>query len=146
MRKFILPIVFIFSGCGDNAEPADVSPPATEHSVFKVDTDNATVNHLLPSIRAKLPGLDKYASQFQKISVEQNYWLTIEFHVPNDAQIPVDYMAFGHNCFIEINKEGTAVKLPKTACKALMLDKNAEDIDSEEWFDISISNTTPSVT
>ncbi|WP_315850831.1 hypothetical protein [Yersinia intermedia] len=137
MRNLFIPLIFILSGCGDNADPADASASAKEQAVFSVETDNSTINQLLPAIRARLPGLDKYASQFQKSSVEQNYWLTIKFHVPDDAQIPSDYMTFGHNCFIEINKEGTAVKIPKTPCKALMLDQNADNIDSEQWFDIS---------
>ncbi|HBV4911587.1 TPA: hypothetical protein ACWX8T_004853 [Serratia marcescens] len=137
MRKLFLPLVFVLSGCGDNADSTDTSSPANEQTVFSVKTDNSTINQLLPAIRARLPGLDKYATQFQKISVEQNYWLTIKFRVPDDAKIPNDYMTFGHNCFIEINKEGTAVKIPKTPCKALMLDQNADNVDSEQWFELS---------
>ncbi|WP_048822611.1 hypothetical protein [Morganella morganii] len=139
IRKIFLLLVFVLSGCGDNADPVDTSDSPEELSMFSVETDNSTINQLLPAIRARLPGLDKYASQLQKVSVEQNYWLTIKFHVPDDAKIPNDYMTFGHNCFIEINKEGTAVKIPKTPCKALMLDQNADNIDSEQWFDLSIA-------
>lgn len=144
MRKFFLPLIFILSGCGDNTDPAAAPSSVEEQSVFSVETNNSTINQLLPEIRARLPGLDKYSRQFKKVSVEQNYWLTIKFHVPDNAQIPNDYMTFGHNCFIEINKEGTAVKIPKTPCKALMLDQNADNIDSEQWFDISTTKNSTS--
>lgn len=142
MRKLFLPLILVLSGCGDNADSIDIASPANEQTVFSVNTDNSIINQLLPAIRARLPGLDKYANQFQNISVEQNYWLTIKFHVPDDAKIPNDYMTFGHNCFIEINKEGTAVKIPKTPCKALMLDQNADNVDSEQWFDLSTTKKT----
>lgn len=146
IRKFLLPTIFLLAGCGDNADPVEVQAPAAEHSVFNVETDNTTIKHLLPAIRSRLPGLDKYASQFQKVSVEQNNWLTITFHVPDEAKIPVDYMTFGHNCFIEINAEGTAVKIPKAPCKALMLDRNADDIDSEQVFELPNKEASNHVT
>lgn len=137
MRTLFLPLVFVLSGCGDNPDPADAAASAKEKAVFSIETDNSTINRLLPAIRGRLPGLDKYASQLQNVSVEQNHWLTIKLHVPDDAKIPNEYMTFGHNCFIEINKEGTAVKIPKTPCKALMLDQNADNIQSEQWFELS---------
>lgn len=132
-RSLLLLLVAALVGCG---EPTD-KPEENQQQKFTVSTDNETVNKLLPSIRTALPGLDKYAIQFRDVSVEQNYWLTIKFHVPDDAKIPNDYMTFGHNCFIEINKEGTAVKIPKAPCKALMLDQNADNVDSEQWFELS---------
>ncbi|EAV6568923.1 TPA: hypothetical protein N3J09_000878 [Salmonella enterica subsp. enterica serovar Panama] len=131
-RSLLLLLVAALVGCG---EPTD-KPEDNQQHKFTVSTDNETVNKLLPSIRAALLGLDKYSVQFKNVSVEQNYWLTIKFQIPENANIPKDYMAFGHSCFIEINREGTAVKIPKTPCKSVMLDKNADSIDSEQWFDI----------
>lgn len=138
MRGSLLLLISILVGCD---ESSSVNTAPHKSTVFAVDTTNATVNKLLPSIRLALPGLDKYSEQFQNISVQQNYWLTIEFHIPDDANLPTDYMAFGHNCFIEINKEGTAIKVPKRPCKAIMLDRNADAIESEQWFDIASTKT-----
>lgn len=136
MRKLLLSLVLILSACNDNSD-------APKQMIFSVNTDNVTVTKLLPVIRKSFPGLDKYSDQFQKISVEQNnQYTTIKFHIPDNAVIPVEYRATGHNCFIEINKEGSAVKIPKTPCKAVMLDHNADTIDSEQWFSLPLIEST----
>jgi len=120
------------------------TPASATTSEFLVKTDNATVTALLPAIKKVFPGLDKYASQLRDIAVHENYFTTIQFSVPQDAQIPKSDdrgMAAGNNCFVEINKEHTAVKIGKTGCRALALDRDLNDPNgNERWFPLG---TTP---
>lgn len=134
MRKVLLGFALsLLFGCdsGSNDVPDSPSGPSAE---FKVKTDDLTVNKLLPAIKNLLPGLNRYADQLENIRVEQNHWLTIEFHVPENANIPAEYLSQGNNCFIEINKEGTAINVPKMACKSVVLDRVVQDLDSDYWF------------
>lgn len=117
---------------------------AEKQTIFTVNTDNKTINTLLPKIREIFPGLDRYASQFQDIQVQSNYYLTIKFRVPDGANIPKAderVMASGNNCFIEINREGTAVKIGKTGCRLLALDRATPEYTNEHWFSLSASQT-----
>jgi len=138
MRKvflfFMLPLLF---GCDSQSEHPVASPVK-----FSVQTDNVTVNKLLPAIKNLLPGLDQYADQYDNIHIEQNYWLTIAFHIPEEANIPSYYLAHGNNCFIEINREGTAIKIPKIACKSVMLDRDIEGLGSDYWFYLNAKDLT----
>lgn len=134
MRKMFLALALsLLFGCDSGADGVSNSP-STPSIEFSVKTDNVIVNKLLPAIKNLLPGLNRYADQFDNIRVEQNYWLTIEFHVPENANIPKEYLSQRNNCFIEINKEGTAVKVPKRACKSVALDKVVQNLDSDYWF------------
>ncbi|EIZ1729839.1 hypothetical protein MOS91_001911 [Salmonella enterica] len=126
MRKLFLPLVFVFAGCGDNADPADTSTPAKEHSVFNIETDNPVVKRELPFIRQQLPGLDKYAGSFEKFEVSEDSEravTTVQFHIKDENNIPGDYIASGHNCFLFISNNVHEVKISKSACQAVFLDK-----------------------
>ncbi|EBQ6502206.1 hypothetical protein FR037_07965 [Salmonella enterica] len=134
MRKMFLVLALsLLVGCDSGSDGVSDSP-STPSVEFNVKTDDLTVNKLLPAIKNLLPGLNRYADQFENIHVEQNHWLTIVFHVPENANIPADYLSQGNNCFIEINKEGTAIKVPKRACKSVALDRVVQDLDSDYWF------------
>ncbi|WP_171847138.1 hypothetical protein [Enterobacter chengduensis] len=134
MRKMFLALTLsLLFGCDSGTDGVSNSP-STPSIEFGVKTDDVIVNKLLPAIKNLLPGLNRYADQFDNIRVEQNYWLTIEFHVPENASIPKEYLSQGNNCFIEINKEGTAVKVPKSACKSVALDRVVQNLDSDYWF------------
>lgn len=131
MRKLLLPMVLALSGCGN-----DASAPK---SVFHVETDNVIVNQLFPSIRAKLPGLDKYSAQLKDVQLNppQEDFLEIQFKVPNEANVPPGYVANGHTCFIRINSEHTAIQLPKINCLELMFDQKVETKDASWlWYTI----------
>lgn len=137
MRKFLLPLailVFTLSACGDDTDEREEDTKNTQETSFRVQTDNETVKNLLPAIRYAFPGLDRYANQFRDIHVEENYWLTIRFYIPNDAKIPNEFLSQGNNCFIEINNDKTAVKVPKSACKSVALDRDIRDLKSDYWF------------
>ncbi|WP_038907907.1 hypothetical protein [Dickeya oryzae] len=133
--KFAIPMVLILAGCGDEQENSTkTEQKKVPAPTFSITTDDPDINRLLPAIRQLLPGLDKYAEQFQEKAVERNRFLTIKFHIPDNATIPAEYAATGHNCFIEINKEGTAVKVPKSACKSVVLNRVVQGLDSDYWF------------
>lgn len=125
MRKLLLPIILTLSGCGNSTDSAP-------NTVFQVETDNPTINELLPTIRARLPGLDKYAAEFRNIRVENQHFLTIIFQIPQKTAVPPEYMSQGHTCFIQINEDRTAVHLPKINCLQLMFDRVVENND-ESW-------------
>ncbi|ELW9028218.1 hypothetical protein QP556_11795 [Citrobacter freundii] len=142
MRKVFLAFALsLLFGCDGGQEGVSDSP-MPKPVEFSVQTDDVTVNKLLPAIKNMLPGLNRYADQFQNTHVEQNYWLTIMFHIPENAKIPADYLSQGNNCFIEINKEGTAIKVPKRACKSVALDRVVQDLDSDYWFYLNSDNLT----
>ena len=89
---------------------------------FAVKTDKPLVNEMLPYIKEVCPGLDKYAPQFTDIHIEENRLTTIAFHIPDNAKIPHSYVAQGHNCFIEIEADGTSIVVPKEACQSVCMD------------------------
>lgn len=126
MRKLFLPLIFVLSGCGDNTEPADTSTTAKEHTVFSVETVNPVVNRELPFIRQQLPGLDKYADSFEKIEVSEDSErpvTTVQFHIKDENNIPSDYIASGHNCYLFISNNAHEVKISKSECQAVFFDK-----------------------
>lgn len=126
MRKLFLPLIFVLSGCGDNTDPADTSTTAKEHAVFSVETDNPVVNRELPFIRQQLPGLDKYADSFEKVEVSEDSErpvTTVQFHIKDENNIPSDYIASGHNCYLFISNNAHEVKISKSACQAVFFDK-----------------------
>ena len=126
MRKLFLPLIFVLSGCGDNTDPADTSTTAKEHAVFSVETDNPVVNRELPFIRQQLPGLDKYADSFEKIEVSEDSErpvTTVQFHIKDENNIPSDYIASGHNCYLFISNNVHEVKISKSACQAVLFDR-----------------------
>ncbi|CAM3725674.1 hypothetical protein [Xenorhabdus thuongxuanensis] len=134
MRNLLIPTIFLLAGCGDVAEnSAQIEPEKSPSPAFSITTDNATINQLLPAISHLLPGLDKYSEQFQDKAIELNRFLTIKFRIPDNAQIPIEYMASGHNCFIEINDDQTGIKIPKSACQALLFDQQNVLPDSDYW-------------
>lgn len=139
MRKvFLVFTLSLLYGC-DGGSDAVLDSPAAESTEFNVQTDNPTVNKLLPAIKDLLPGLNRYADQFQNIHVEQNHWLTIAFHIPENTNIPTEYLSQGNNCFIEIDKDASAIKVPKRACKSLALDRVVQNSDSDYWFYLNAS-------
>ena len=126
MRNFFLPLVFILSGCGDKADSAETSTPAKEHSVFNVETDNPVVKRELPFIRQQCPGLDKYAANFENVEVSGDDLrpvTTVQFHIKNENNIPGGYIASDHNCFLFISNDDHEVKISKSACQSVCLDK-----------------------
>ncbi|EGZ6448184.1 hypothetical protein JJF49_004529 [Salmonella enterica] len=126
MRKLFLPLIFVLSGCGDNTDPADTSTTAKEHTVFSVETDNPIIKRELPFIRQQLPGLDKYVDSFEKIEVSEDSErpvTTVQFHIKDDNNIPSDYIASGHNCYLFISNNAHEVKISKSACQAVFFDK-----------------------
>jgi len=142
MRKVFLAFALsLLLGCDGGQDGASGSP-MPEPVEFNVQTDDVTVNKLLPAIKNLLPGLNRYAEQFENIHIEQNYWLTIVFHIPENANIPTEYLSQGNNCFIEINKEGTAIKVPKRACKSVALNRVVQDLDSDYWFYLNADHLT----
>ncbi|WP_420065962.1 hypothetical protein [Pectobacterium colocasium] len=141
--KFVIPMVLILAGCGDEPENSvQPEPKQAPAPTFSITTDDTDINRLLPAIRHLLPGLDKYSEQFQEKVIEHNRFLTIKFHIPDNATIPAEYLATGHNCFIEINKEGTAIKVPKSACKSVVLNRVVQDLDSDYWFYLNADQLT----
>lgn len=126
IRKFLLPTIFLLTSCGDNADPIDVQGPAVEHSVFSVETDNPIVKRELPFIRQQCPGLDKYAVNFEKFEVYDDNMrpvTTVQFHIKDVNNIPNDYAASGHNCFLFISNNAQEVKISKSACQSVCFDK-----------------------
>ncbi|HDB9222915.1 TPA: hypothetical protein O7M12_004062 [Escherichia coli] len=126
MRKLFLPLIFVLSGCGDNTDPADTSTTTKEHALFSVETDNPVVNLELPFIRQQLPGLDKYADSFEKIEVSEDSErpvTTVQFHIKDENNIPSDYIASGHKCYLFISNNAHEVKISKSACQAVFFDK-----------------------
>ena len=126
IRKFLLPTIFLLAGCGDNADPAEAQSISVEHSVFSVKTDNPIVKRELPFIRQQCPGLDKYAANFEKLEVSEDSIrpvTTVQFHIKDDNNIPNDYAASGHNCFLFISNNAQEVKISKSACQSVCLDK-----------------------
>ncbi|WP_225087454.1 hypothetical protein [Pectobacterium colocasium] len=132
--KLAIPMVLILTGCGDEPENSVKSEPEKAPApTFSITTDAPDINRLLPAIRHLLPGLDKYSEQFQEKTIEHNRFLTIKFHIPDNANIPAEYVATGHNCFIEINDDRTGIKIPKSACQATLFDRQDVLPNSDYW-------------
>lgn len=126
IRKFLLPTIFFLAGCGDNTDPVDVQSQAAEHSIFSIETNNSIVKRELPFIRQQCPGLDKYAVNFEKFEVSEDSLrsvTTVQFHIKEDNNIPGEYIASGHNCFLFISNDTHEVKISKAACQSVCFDK-----------------------
>lgn len=120
MKKRTLALVAaLLAGCGEEQAQQAVSAPP----LFTVDTQDELVLKSLPAIRQACPGLNKYAADFENARVEQQYRTSIVFHIPERSSIPDSYKAAGHNCFIEIEGDGSAILIEKLACKSVCLDQ-----------------------
>lgn len=106
-------VILVLSGCGVESGPAE----------FKVITSDSVVTSALPAIRKVCPGLDKYASQFSNIRVEQQFRTAIVFEVSSSSKIPEAYKAGGHTCFIEVDADGKNIFIEKKACKSVCQDQ-----------------------
>ena len=116
MKKgLLILVVALQAGCGDEGPKAVTT--------FAVDTQDELVTKVLPATRLACPGLNKYASEFDSVRVEQQYRTAIVFHIPESSSIPASYKAGGHNCFIEIEKDASAILVEKAACKSVCLDQ-----------------------
>ncbi|MFE8048769.1 hypothetical protein [Brenneria goodwinii] len=135
MRKMLISAIFFLAGCGDEPENIAQTEPekAPTPPAFSITTDDPVINQLLPAVRHVLPGLDKYSEQFQEKVIEHNRFLTIKFHIPDNANIPGEYIANGHNCFIEINDDRTGMKIPKSACQSTLFDRQDVLPNSDYW-------------
>lgn len=132
--RFTIPMVLMLAGCGDEQENSvQPEPEKAPAPTFSITTDDPDINRLLPAIRHLLPGLDKYSEQFQEKTIEHNRFLTIKFHIPDNASIPAEYVAAGHNCFIEINDDRTGMKISQSACLATLFDRQSVQINSDYW-------------
>ncbi|WP_249417419.1 hypothetical protein [Escherichia fergusonii] len=124
MKHFILPLgvcALLLSGCSDD-DAAQVSAPTT----FNIETDNPVVKRELPFIRQQCSGLDKYAANFDSFKVyddSQRPVTTVEFHVKDKNDIPGNYTASGHTCFLFISNNTHEVKISKSACQSVCFDK-----------------------
>lgn len=135
LRNIVLLSVLLIVGCDDESGSSNQAESAAIKAVeFSIQTNNALIKSTLPAIRHALPGLNTYATQFKNIHVEDNYWASIVFNIPDNADIPHEYAVQGHNCFIEINKDGSAIKVPKSPCKSALLDREEKTLDSDYWF------------
>lgn len=116
MWKGILAGAFgMLAACGGDA--------SKQSAVFSVATKDELVRASLPSIRQACPGLDKYAGSFQDVRVEEQFRKTIAFDINERNTIPEPFMASGHSCFVEIEKDGSAILIEKKACKSVCLDQ-----------------------
>ncbi len=116
MWKGVLAVAFsALAACGGDA------PKQT--TVFSVPTKDELVLASLPSIRQACPGLDKYSGSFQGNRVEKLFRTTIVFDINERNSIPEPYKASGHSCYVEIEKDGSAILIEKKACKSVCLDQ-----------------------
>lgn len=145
MRNGLVLTSLLLLGCDDGHDKhGQIEPEKSITTTFSIATDNTAINQLLPAIRHVLTGLDKYAEQFQEKTVEQNRFLTIKFRIPDNAAIPSEYSAKGHNCFIEINDEHTGMKIPKRACQATLFDRQEALPSSDDWVYFNSADLTHS--
>lgn len=135
LRSAILIPILLVAGCDGGSEDVTQTGTASSKPVeFTVQSDSTLVNGTLSAIRHTLPGLNVYFPEMKNIHIEDNYWTSIVFTIPDTANIPPEYGVQGHNCFIEINKSGSAIKAPKSPCKSMALDKKEKVLDSDYWF------------
>lgn len=124
MKHFFLPLgicALLLSGCGDDGAAQPTAP-----TTFNVETDNPIVKRELPFIREECPGLDKYAANFDKFKVYKDGMrpvTTVEFHIKDENNIPGDYIASGHTCFLFISNNAHEVKISKSACQSVCYDR-----------------------
>ena len=126
IQKSLLSLIIFLVGCGDNTESFDVPKQTSEHSSFSIETDNLIVKNELPFIRQQCPGLDKYAVNFERNGVSDDSLrsvTTIQFHIKEDNNIPSEYTASDHNCFLFISNDTHEVKISKSACQSVCFDK-----------------------
>jgi len=116
MRNGVLALAIgVLAACGGEAPK--------QPAVFSVSTKDELVLTSLPSIRQACPGLDKYAGSFQNARVEEQFRTSIVFDINERNTIPESYKAGGHSCFVEIEKDGSAILIEKKACKSVCLDR-----------------------
>lgn len=119
MKWSVALAAFALAGCGE----AEQQQTTAALALFTVDTQDELVLKTLPATRLACPGLNRYADRFEKVRVEPQYRTAIAFHIPEQSGIPDAYKAGGHNCFIEIESDGSAVLIEKMACKSVCLDQ-----------------------
>jgi len=88
-----------------------------------------------PKIKEVFPGLKKYGQDLKIVEIidyskpldEYNNHLVVVLAVSEgQSKIPSSYRAWGNNCFLDIYPQDMTVRISKTACKSVFLDRVVE--------------------
>jgi len=128
---FLIVISVVFAGCTTSGNSS------MEVQLPSIDKLSPKAQSLLlsswPKVKAALPGLNKYGSAVKAVEIKDSLnidspeyrKLTIELVVSEGkSDVPADYKALGHHCFLDIDPAGKSVSIAKRPCKAVFLDHN----------------------
>ena len=132
----LLVLVVVVSGCSSSEMKLDI-PQNLNPQAKQIASD------AWPKIQKACPGINKYSSDLRIEGVEDNLdynKVTIKIKLPDgSSSIPADYAALGHNCFLDIAKDGKSVSIAKNACKAVFMDKKIEGTTDDTGNDFVIN-------
>jgi len=83
---------------------------------------------MLPKLTKACPGLNDYAGDLSPATVSESQMsgyeggITLAFQVsshPKQLPPPLDVRSAGHNCYIEINADGSRAYIGKSACSSI---------------------------
>jgi hypothetical protein len=149
MRVFyvVLIVVFVaFVGCTKTGNPSiEVQLPSIDKLSLKAQS---LLSSSWPKMKVALPGLNKYGSAVKALEVKDSLniesheyrKLTIELVISEGkSDVPSDYKALGHHCFLDIDPAGKSVSIAKRPCKAVFLDHNIYGTENDNGDELVVS-------
>jgi len=139
MKGYYAALMLVLTTSCSSGKPLDMPVPANLGPHAKNLAEKS-----IPKIRAACPGLNKYGNALVYKGIEDslNYAnkITVMFNVSDDkSDIPNDYRAWGHSCYIDVDASGEKISIAKSPCKAVCLDQDITGTSNDTGNDMVIS-------
>ena len=129
----IVPITYLLLSCSSSKPKEGATPLAISIPNTLGKDQRALAIKAIPKILDTCQGLNKYGNELEYKGISYNpqdeKGISVLFYVPNESRVPLRYRANGHSCEIYVDQAASTLRIQKSECAAVCLDR---DIDGTE--------------